>query len=86
MTQIRNKILTVAFLLAFGGLQAATGAVMTVTPGNNAAGFNNGDTPALVRIPAAQAAQPEPFGLPGGYATLPRLELPRCADGSFSVA
>jgi len=62
MTKIRNKFLTATFLLALGGLQAATAATITTTLGNDAPGFADGSVPSLVpQLLTAQSGQPAPF-------------------------
>lgn len=58
---IRNKFLTAAFVLALGGVQAASAAIITTTLGNDAPGFNDGDKPDIFAILGAQAGQPVPF-------------------------
>ena len=70
MTKIRTKILTATFLLALGGFQTATAAIITTTLGNNAPGFADGSTPPLApplfdpgadTILKAQSGQASPF-------------------------
>ena len=50
MTKIRNKFLTTAFLLALGGLQAATAAMITTSLGNTTPGYNDGDSPLVFAL------------------------------------
>lgn len=61
MTKIRNIFLMTAFLLALGGLQAATAATVTTSLGNTTPGFNDGNTPTIIQLIAAQGLQPAPF-------------------------
>jgi hypothetical protein len=64
---IRNKLLTATFLLALGGFQAASAAMITTSLGNTASGFANGSIQTVPAIGTAQGGQPAPFDQ--GYGT-----------------
>lgn len=61
MMKIRNKFLTVTFLLALGGLQAATAATITTSIGNTASGLSDGDIPDGFLLGGIQGGQTPPF-------------------------
>lgn len=68
MTKFKNYLLTTAFLLALGSLQAAAAATYSLTLGNDTPGFADGSVPPLFpQILNAQSGQPAPFnGACGG--------------------
>jgi len=56
----QERIGIAAVLIVLASLPAQ-GALISVTLGNSSPGFNDGDTPSLVAILAAQSGQPAPF-------------------------
>jgi len=63
MTKIRNRFLTATFLIALGGLQTASAAIITSSLGNAAPAYNDGDSPAVFTL---GQVGPAPFDGPYG--------------------
>ena len=64
---MRHTILAGSLLVAFMSVaNVGQAGMITTTLGNNASGFNDGDTPTVPEIGTAQAGQPAPFNTSKG--------------------